>query len=81
MKLTITVDDGNGNNAARAMDISPTTQPQTPADTPDVSAGPAPSAPGGGIAQPPAAEAGGAVPALAAGETEPISAGPAPSDT
>ncbi|MEP6526295.1 MAG: hypothetical protein ABJA86_03950 [Nocardioidaceae bacterium] len=79
MKLTITVDDGNGNNAASAMDSSPTTQPQ--ADSPDVSAGPAPSGPGGIAQSPPAAEPAAVGHALAAGETQPISAGPAPSDT
>jgi hypothetical protein len=81
MKVTITVDDGEGGSAASGMDISSATLPQTSPDVPAVSAGPAPSFPDRGTAPAPTvAEIGGAVPVSGTGESQPISAGPAPSE-
>ena len=76
MKVTITVDDGDGGETASGIDLSGTTQPAAATGTREVSAGPAPSGPGG----PTAAETSAPVTGPAAGATQPISAGPAPSD-
>jgi hypothetical protein len=79
MKVKITVDDGDGGGAASGIDISGTTQPQVPAEAPEVSAGPAPSGPGD--VAPATANTGAAVSGPAAGDGQPISAGPAPTET